>query len=508
MNQFGMLTLAEDLRLILVKISKLATFTGHNSLENVGGRAWLHRIQIRDGCLVSLFYRLSLIIIFTNFVYFISGNTTNLTKIHVKFLADYRRAWIRMQKLLPFVELKEFQKNIKQTLNTKRKLFCEAVTEAENFIKLEINARLEQLDRIEAEKLNVIKVKSETRVESHDEAVASPAYEDITSEQEQKILKNEIRNTVRTKSLPSTKNLNNDRRAKEDSLKKKVNTLRVDNPELYVREMFISEKFTINNLMKLKRGEVCRHCYKQNNLTKCDSVCKQYYHRECNELLRSGNDIQRNTEKNSGVNETLSPQVATDRSSTQEIAMETGEEMTESTSNVSEIFCCFNCDLFSSEFCFICKTDDQVELIKCRYIGCGKFYHKKCLSYFPKVNHDYDRFICSTHFCHTCYSKDCVDTSTVTDRRLAKCVLCPSSYHLNVECLPAGAEFITATRIFCTDHNPKPGTKVNVNWCFICGDLGGNLTCCDTCPVALHESCLNLKITDDKYICDICESGR
>ncbi|GIY23182.1 histone-lysine N-methyltransferase, H3 lysine-36 specific [Caerostris extrusa] len=46
-----------------------------------------------------------------------------------------------------------------------------------------------------------------------------------------------------------------------------------------------------------------------------------------------------------------------------------------------------------------------------------------------------------------------------------------------------------------------------MNHCNICG-TGGKLVCCESCPNAFHESCLNTEIPENDYICEDCTSRK
>jgi len=68
---------------------------------------------------------------------------------------------------------------------------------------------------------------------------------------------------------------------------------------------------------------------------------------------------------------------------------------------------------------------------------------------------------------------------------------------------------LNATHIICPRHNiAKADAHVNVLWCYICVK-GGELVCCETCPIAVHAHCRNIPIKkNESYICEECESGR
>lgn len=107
--------------------------------------------------------------------------------------------------------------------------------------------------------------------------------------------------------------------------------------------------------------------------------------------------------------------------------------------------------------------------------------------------------------------------SRQSNEKLAKCIRCPTTYHINSYCVPAGSQILTAYQIICPKHlgedeNSKQNKMklmhhVNTSWCFICS-MGGSLICCETCPSSFHVECLKLTPPEGRYICEECESGR
>ncbi|GLV35862.1 Nuclear receptor binding SET domain protein [Carabus blaptoides fortunei] len=194
-------------------------------------------------------------------------------------------------------------------------------------------------------------------------------------------------------------------------------------------------------------------------------------------------------------------------------------------------FKCTYCSLRVLPPCFICGKDvaragDSVRH-KCMTPQCGKYYHSECLKEWPqakwlmstKSNHiDNENLCCPYHNCHTCISDNPRGpNSRHTKEKLAKCIRCPTTYHINSYCIPAGTEILSTYQIMCPKHvlrnelGRKSKTKfmphVNASWCFICS-MGGSLICCETCPSSFHVECLKLSPPEGRYLCEECESGR
>ncbi|XP_065084451.1 nuclear receptor binding SET domain protein isoform X2 [Ochlerotatus camptorhynchus] len=234
--------------------------------------------------------------------------------------------------------------------------------------------------------------------------------------------------------------------------------------------MFDLEK---NYLMKgVARGSVCTVCSKPNDLVKCSKCCN-HYHAGC----------------------------STDPSA-------------EASSTESKAFICLDCTQQKAPVCFVCH--DQEDSVKedqkyrCTVGGCGKHYHVPCLRLFPQ--HKFtgtsqsSTLFCPYHTCHTCVSDDPRTNATSTKGQLVRCIKCPSSYHTEAKCIPAGSQILSWAAMICPKHNLEQ-SSLNVNWCFLCCK-GGSLICCETCPTAFHLDCLKFTPPEGKYICEECESGR
>ncbi|XP_059398131.1 histone-lysine N-methyltransferase, H3 lysine-36 specific-like [Carassius carassius] len=95
--------------------------------------------------------------------------------------------------------------------------------------------------------------------------------------------------------------------------------------------------------------------------------------------------------------------------------------------------------------------------------------------------------------------------------QLTHCIRCPVAYHANDYCIPAGSVTLTHSNIVCPNHfTPRKGCHnhehVNVSWCFVCSE-GGSLLCCESCPAALHQECLNIDMPEGSWYCNDCRAG-
>lgn len=265
--------------------------------------------------------------------------------------------------------------------------------------------------------------------------------------------------------------------------------------------------FTKSYLFRdLQRDFVCRVCFKPGNVFKCEGICCGWYHKDC---CKNNNNIaiQSNI---SHINNAVQLDLSQDHGMCNEL----DDIDLDKTSTIpsSTGFMCDDCFSGTRPACYICfKYHDQPEnRIRCKYNGCGRYYHEKCLKYFPQakiLSVNYLR--CPMHCCHTCISDDPRSMYTKTNSgNLIRCIKCPATYHMDSTCIPAGTDFITAQQIICPKHRPKLDRPINANWCFIC-TKGGHLICCETCPTAFHMECLNINIEEDEiYICEECETGR
>lgn len=254
-------------------------------------------------------------------------------------------------------------------------------------------------------------------------------------------------------------------------------TPKIKRPEKTLEEQYIF-KLEKNYLMKgIPKGFICMICLKTNDVVKC-SVCYNHYHPGCIEKLP--------------------------------------EQLNDSTTTGAEnkSLKCKSCSENTPQQCFVCNMQDESvkneQLHRCASHGCAKYYHIPCLRLFPqhKLSSTLKSttLFCPYHTCHTCVSDDPRANTTARKVQLVKCIKCPSAYHPDAKCVPAGSEILSSAAMICPKHSLEQ-CSINVNWCFLCCK-GGSLICCETCPTAFHLECLKFIPPEGKYICEECESGR
>uniref|UniRef100_A0A2M4CYQ2 Putative histone-lysine n-methyltransferase mes-4 isoform x3 n=1 Tax=Anopheles darlingi TaxID=43151 RepID=A0A2M4CYQ2_ANODA len=247
----------------------------------------------------------------------------------------------------------------------------------------------------------------------------------------------------------------------------------------------LQEKFIFslerNLLVKgLPKGYVCQICGEPNNTVKC-CKCQQYLHVEC---------------------------------VTQDIVVDEKNAKLIEDKNWS----CNNCetnvdtDALTHGKCFICNDNmaKKEPKYRCVVTACAQLYHLPCLTMFPQYRQmQKQSIICPYHACHTCVSDDPNGKAVNGKQSLVRCIKCPSAYHPDIGCVPAGSHFITNKEFICPKHELLEKAP-NVNWCCICCNTGDLLVMCDTCPVSIHRECLNCEPPppEGKYYCDFCVCGR
>lgn len=296
------------------------------------------------------------------------------------------------------------------------------------------------------------------------------------------------RSGVASPQLPTPKHIWEEqaaREAKERMLKElerqEMLNQRIDN--------CIIKKYSSNYLFRsCAKGPVCNVCSKTENVVRCSGPCALFYHGKC-----------------AGEEHLAKPK----------IRLITGEGAVYDKQSVQAITC-RNCRLVVSVTpkCYACDEEANATntLIRCVEKQCNKYYHEKCLKYWPqgKYNVNTGAYSCPYHMCQTCESDDVRSSNNhESDRNLIKCIKCPASYHRITSCVPAGSKLLSDASLICPRHRVYKKKPVNANWCFFCGKFG-NLVCCETCPATYHYDCLlELKLDPgDRYICEFCESGR
>uniref|UniRef100_A0A8C2XCE9 Histone-lysine N-methyltransferase, H3 lysine-36 specific n=1 Tax=Cyclopterus lumpus TaxID=8103 RepID=A0A8C2XCE9_CYCLU len=160
--------------------------------------------------------------------------------------------------------------------------------------------------------------------------------------------------------------------------------------------------------------------------------------------------------------------------------------------------------------CFVCKkSGDGVK--RCIIPLCGKFYHSDCILPYSATQPHNKGFRCPLHVCLSCHITNPLNICS-TKGRLARCVRCPVAYHANDNCMAAGSLVLANNSFLCPNHfTARKGCKnhehINVSWCFVCSE-GGSLLCCESCPAAFHQECLNIEMPQGSWFCNDCKSGK
>ncbi|GAB0100213.1 hypothetical protein DMENIID0001_162180 [Sergentomyia squamirostris] len=453
-----------------------------------------------------------------------------LTNIHVRFFGDCGRSGrISSQNIMEFRGREDFeaQKQIEMTKKTpmknKGKFFVKSkqmqknwdagVDEAETFLTYPLDERMEKYEKLIEEQQTIVKEIAKKRKREREESKRNskkfkfdlmdfPQNFSITSDSiSPSVSGRSIRGSRKKSSELSESGVStmgspspcptNDLFSEGTATPIRVTPERMEKVNVTIEERFATIQRVVQSdvlfLFRMKQKmDVCRFCGNGGILLKCSGRCGEVFHANCQ-----------------NINVNLSNEVIS------------SEEMSLVLDTVT--LCC-ECDDITVKKCFICHVnlhhmDD--ETVKCQEKHCPRWYHRRCLEARPQTKtvdtkegkRNVTKFTCPQHICHICSSDDPQHHSVERRLKLFRCILCPSSYHIQPQCLPAGAEVLSGSHIICPKHWPlqKP---VNANFCFIC-TKGGNLLCCDFCPVAVHEDCAKTKATDQSsYICDSCESGR
>lgn len=430
-------------------------------------------------------------------------------KRHIIYLADYRSGWMSLNRLIPF---SSDELDIEQIIkgNSKRKNLAESIEEAKFLQTIDLKFRLQELTNLRnikkssQSKVNTSLNKSNVSSSASYKVLDSPYVKSLNTSTIRSEL-DELAVNLRVRHLQENKSVkpNSKEKLKQKQSRMETNEVIEDR----VRREFLTLNFTWADISKPKIQEICHMCQNPGaQLVKCKADCQKYYHYECNEKLRTGLDIEIRgrllSEKDSKNLITPVTQLQEDGyTHTHSIQDETFYENVEN-------FACFFCELNWIHRCTICGCESDEPITRCQLVGCGNGYHKSCLIRFPQASYNSrNQITCPYHTCHTCYAAFGSCFSAVQDRKYVRCALCPTTYHCDVKCLPAGTEFITGSWIKCVNHTIEKKCKINVNWCFICTG-GGELLCCESCPAAMHLDCLGKEKVEDYYICDICEAGR
>ncbi|CAL8272103.1 unnamed protein product [Boreogadus saida] len=172
-------------------------------------------------------------------------------------------------------------------------------------------------------------------------------------------------------------------------------------------------------------------------------------------------------------------------------------------------FVCRECSS-GEHACYACKKPGS-GVKRCVIPMCGKFYHTDCVMASSTSQPQGKGFRCSLHVCLACHIANPLSLSS-SKGRLARCVRCPVAYHANDNCMPAGSLVLANNSFLCPNHfTARKGYKnhehINVSWCFVCSE-GGSLLCCESCPAAFHQECLNIQMPQGSWFCNDCKAGK
>lgn len=139
--------------------------------------------------------------------------------------------------------------------------------------------------------------------------------------------------------------------------------------------------------------------------------------------------------------------------------------------NNSNAVTCHECIDLSTKVCYACKKTGLESMQRCSVKSCGRYYHTECLDFWPQRKSE--KLVCPSHACHTCISADPKNNHVLTiDSKLNRCIKCPSTFHIDSSCIPAGVKILTKTQHICLRHRTETKPKRNLNWCYICGFIG------------------------------------
>lgn len=189
----------------------------------------------------------------------------------------------------------------------------------------------------------------------------------------------------------------------------------------------------------MRRGNVCKKCLSlddyDSDLVQCSGFCGDYVHIEC--------------------------------------AIATNPKVN---GNITKIVKCHECIDLSSPICYACKEtcSTNSKLVHCSLRGCNKYYHKECLDNWLQTKFmESDKFLCPSHVCHTCVSDDPRNKHySPAKSKLTHCIKCPTTYHIDSRCIPAGIRILTQSHHICIRHRTEKQKPKHLNWCYICGVEG------------------------------------
>lgn len=217
---------------------------------------------------------------------------------------------------------------------------------------------------------------------------------------------------------------------------------------------YIMKSYPKDQLFRNSRqSNICKICLDHTDdidLVKCSGDCGDHVHKKC---IDNVND--------SFVNLTLTPKL------TQKTKQ--GKRKSMPNIKITTLFC----NECNDPVCCACKESGSTEskLARCNFKSCRRYYHDHCLDdWRPFIEHDQ---ICPIHVCHTCISDDSDETNhSTSNSKFTYCVNCPTTYHINSCCIPAGTVILTKNRHLCIRHRPQSRKPASLDWCYCCGEEG------------------------------------
>lgn len=194
-------------------------------------------------------------------------------------------------------------------------------------------------------------------------------------------------------------------------------------------------------------GNICKICcsidgVNDGNLVKC-SRCGDHVHSFC----LNNNDREDYIQLSESTNPEEEPQGPSIK-----IRMETQ-------------ILCFECQ--PPSMCYGCRERTDAQLKKCDVRSCGRYYHTGCLAGWKQMEFVASKLKCPLHVCHTCFPNR--NDSITTTTKFTFCIKCPTAYHLDSKCIPAGTKILSKKQHICIRHQ---GDVPSLDWCVRCGEEG------------------------------------
>lgn len=198
----------------------------------------------------------------------------------------------------------------------------------------------------------------------------------------------------------------------------------------------------------IRHGNICKVCcstddHNDQNLVKC-SACGGHVHSTC--LTNNNNDSYVHIEEQQLETEQRRPTIKI---------------------RVEPKLLCNECS--SPPNCYVCKDETVMQLERCNESGCARYYHLNCLDNWKQMAFVDSKLKCPLHVCQTCFSTNSDRTTT----KLSFCMKCPTAYHIDSSCIPAGTRLLTQSQHICVRHRVESRrTLPSLDWCFRCGEEG------------------------------------